>query len=351
MLIPQCIHEHKNPNYRRLLKALRCDGEQARVPFYELFVEETMVSRIMEAPYSIEAEVGLYHNLCHDYVNFTPDSGLVQTPCLASRDTGENNEGGRREWLDSNGGVLATRESLKDYPWKKPGSWCCEKLGEYARLLPDGMGVVIRPLGVFENVRRLMGMVPLCYALYDDEPFAAEVFGRVGEVIYGSLKATFGHADIRRAFAVIMGDDLAAGKGTLVSPDVYRKHVFPWMKMCADLAHAHGMPFGLHSCGDNEPIMEDLIALGVDARHSFQDNVMPAQAFKRKYGDRVAVLGGADMHKLATLEDGDFVPYCKALLAECSKGGGYALGTGNSPATYIRLGNFFRMHEIGLGLI
>lgn len=349
MLIPQDISTRKAPDWRKLLKALRREGEQQRVPFYELFIEETMVSRIMEQPFSIEAEVGLYYNLCHDYVNFTPDAGLTQTPCLESADTGHNNAGGVRQWADSNDGILANRKALEHYGWKTLGSWCYERYDEYARLLPDGMKIVIRPLGVFENVRRLMGLVPLSYALYDDEPFAAEVFGRVGEAIYGSLKATFDHADLRNACAVIMGDDLAAGRGTIVSPEVYRRHVFPWMKMAIDLAHRHGFPFGLHSCGDNEPIMEDLIDMGLDARHSFQDNVMPVQDFKRKYGDRVAVLGGIDMHKLATMELAEFAPYCRSVLEECRKGGGYALGTGNSPATYIRLENFFEMHRIGLG--
>jgi hypothetical protein len=33
--------------------------------------------------------------------------------------------------------------------------------------------------------------------------------------------------------------------------------------------------------------------------------------------------------------------------AACMEGGGYALGTGNSPATYVRLENFYAMHEEG----
>lgn len=311
-----------------------------------------MVSRMMGQPFSIEAEVGLYYNLCHDYVNFTPDCGLLQTPCLASGDTGVNNPGGKREWLDGNDGILANHAGLDEYEWKKPGRWCHEKFNDYANLLPQGMKLVIRPLGVFENVRRLMGFVPLSYALYDDEAFISEVFGRVGEAIYGSLKVTFDQVDLSHAFAVIMGDDLAAGHGTLVNPDIYRKHVFPWMKRCADLAHSHGMPFGLHSCGDNEQIMEDLITdVGIDAKHSFQDNVIPVQDFKRKYGSRIAVLGGIDMHKLSTLDDETFTTYCRETLRACRQGGGYALGTGNSPATYIRLENFLLMHKIGLGLV
>jgi uroporphyrinogen decarboxylase len=347
--VPRLLPPDHRPDYRRLQKVLTRSAIPDRVPFYELFIEETMVSRMTGMPASPAAEVELYHRLSHDYCNFSPEMGLLQTDCLAAEDTGANNPQGTREWLDSDRGVITTRRELDRYPWPEPGDWCCARFAEYARLVPDGMGIVIRPTGVFENVRRMVGMVPLSFMLYDDPRLMADIFERVGSAIYGAVSETFRRVDLRLVFACIMGDDLAHGRGTVVPPAVYREHVFPWMKKVADLAHAHGMPFGLHSCGDNEQIMEELIRdVGVDAKHSFQDNVMPVTEFKRKYGSRIAVLGGIDMDKLATLPVEEFRPYCREVLAACMEGGGYALGTGNSPATYVRLENFYAMHEEGL---
>ncbi len=336
------------PDYRRLEKVLTRTGLPDRVPFYELFVEDTMVERMTGMKPSPEADVSLYHRLGHDYCNFSPDTGLQQTACLTVQDTGENNAGGMREWLDSDRGVVTTRQELDAYPWPKVGDWCCERFPRYRDLLPDGMKIVIRPVGVFENVRRLVGMVPLSFMLYDDPDLLADIFERVGETIYGVVAHTFRRVDLRFVFACIMGDDLAHGRGTIVPPSVYRRHVFPWMKRVAELVHGKGMPFGLHSCGNNEEIMEELIEdVGIDAKHSFQDNVTPVTRFKERYGDRIAVLGGVDMDKLALLPPEDFRRYCRTVLAECMKGGGYALGTGNSPATYVRLENFYAMHEEG----
>jgi uroporphyrinogen decarboxylase len=346
--VPDLLPPGHRPDYRRLLKILTRSAVPDRVPFYELFIEETMVRRMTGKEPSPAAEVELYYRLGHDYCNFSPDMGLEQTGCLNAEDTGINNPGGIREWLDSDRGVVTSRGELDRYPWPRVGDRCCARFDEYARLLPDGMKLVIRPTGVFENVRRLVGLVPLSYMLYDDEALAAEIFGRVGETIWGAIEHTFRRVDLRLVFAVIMGDDLAHGRGPVVPPEVYRRHVFPWMKRVADLAHAHGMPFGLHSCGDNEEIMDDLIGgVGIDAKHSFQDNVMPVAAFKAKYGDRIAVLGGVDMDKLATLPPGRFRRYCREVLGACMPGGGYALGTGNSPATYVRLENFYAMHAVG----
>jgi uroporphyrinogen decarboxylase len=75
---------------------------------------------------------------------------------------------------------------------------------------------------------------------------------------------------------------------------------------------------------------------------------MPVTRFKEKYGGRIAVLGGVDMDKLTLLPVEEFRPYCRHVLEDCMTGGGYALGTGNSPATFVRLENFYAMHEIGL---
>jgi uroporphyrinogen decarboxylase len=348
MTVPDLLPPGHRPDYRRLEKVLTRSAIPDRVPFYELFIEDTMVERMTGERLSPAAEVGLYFRLGHDYCNFSPEMGLHQTDCLEADDTGENNAAGRREWLDGDHGVVMSRRDFDRYPWPTVGDWCCERFTEYARHLRDGMKLVIRPTGVFENVRRLVGMVPLSLMLYDDPQLAADIFDRVGSIIHGVVEHTFRRVDLRMVFACIMGDDLSHGGGPLVPPEVYRRHVFPWMKRVADLAHSHGMPFGLHSCGNNTAIMEELINdVGIDAKHSFQDGVESVVDFKRRYGDRLAVLGGIDMGRLATMPAAEFRPWCRGVLAACMQGGGFALGTGNSPATYVRLENFYAMHEEG----
>jgi uroporphyrinogen decarboxylase len=347
--IPDLLPPGHRPDYRRLERALTRSALPDRVPFYELFIEDVMVERMSGRPLSPAAEVEVYYRLGHDYCNFSPDMGLHQTECLVVDDTGTNNPTGKREWLDSDRGVITSRAEMDAYPWPKVGDWCCARFDEYRRELREGMRIVIRPTGVFENVRRLVGMVPLSYLLHDDPRLVADIFERVGSTIWGAVEHTFRCVDLRAVFACIMGDDLSHGGGPLMPPAFYRRHVFPWMKRVADLAHSHGMPFGLHSCGNNDAIMDELIDdVGIDAKHSFQDGVEQVTAFKARYGGRVAVLGGLDMGKLATLPTPAFRRYCREVLAECMRGGGYALGTGNSPATYVRLESFYAMHEEGL---
>ena len=94
--------------------------------------------------------------------------------------------------------------------------------------------------------------------------------------------------------------------------------------------------------------MEDLIEeVRIDARHSFEDAIEPVTEAKRRYGDRVALLGGLDMDFLCRAKEEDLRKRVRQTLEVCMPGGGYCLGTGNSVANYIPLENYLIMLEEG----
>ena len=95
--------------------------------------------------------------------------------------------------------------------------------------------------------------------------------------------------------------------------------------------------------------MEDLIKnVGIDALHSFEDACCPIIEFKKRYGNRIAVLGGVDMDKLCRLDEKNLRKYIRDILNECVPGGRYALGSGNSIANYVPVKNYLIMLEEGL---
>ena len=79
----------------------------------------------------------------------------------------------------------------------------------------------------------------------------------------------------------------------------------------------------------------------IDAFHSFQDVILPVGEFKRRYGNRVATLGGVDIDPLARLDEPELRRYIRSILDQCVPGGRYALGTGNSVTNYVPLENYF----------
>jgi uroporphyrinogen decarboxylase len=58
------------------------------------------------------------------------------------------------------------------------------------------------------------------------------------------------------------------------------------------LAHEHGRPVFIHSCGAVAELFDDLIEIGVDCFNPFQPEAMDVYAMKRRYGDRISFYGG-----------------------------------------------------------
>ena len=67
---------------------------------------------------------------------------------------------------------------------------------------------------------------------------------------------------------------------------------------------------------------------------------------KRLYGDRIALLGGADVDFLCRSGQEEVRAYTRRLMTAARRGG-WALGTGNSVANYIPLPNYLAMLDEG----
>ena len=132
------------------------------------------------------------------------------------------------------------------------------------------------------------------------------------------------------------GDDLGFKTSTLVSPDTIRRHIIPQYRRVIDLIHASGRPFLWHSCGNIFAIMDDMIEIGIDAKHSNEDNIALFDDWITRYGDRIGLLGGIDLDLLCRETP-------EAIFSQALRDGkrfrrqakGYALGSGNSIPDYV----------------
>jgi len=119
-----------------------------------------------------------------------------------------------------------------------------------------------------------------------------------------------------------------------------------------DTAHAAGKPFILHSCGQLEAVYDDLIDFcKIDAKHSFEDQIMPVAQFKRRYGGRVTPLGGLDVDVICRGTQEEVRRYAREHIAECFKDGFWALGTGNSLTDYMPVDNYLAVIDEGMAAV
>ncbi len=90
--------------------------------------------------------------------------------------------------------------------------------------------------------------------------------------------------------------------------------------------------------------MDDVLALGIDAKHSNEDAIAPFDRWIELYGDRIGLLGGFDMDFLCLKsEDEVYAAVLEQGAKFRSAARGYALGSGNSIPDYVPTANYLAM--------
>jgi uroporphyrinogen decarboxylase len=343
------------PNFERLRTVLCLEGEPDRIPFIELGVDPEImeavtgeVFRNTDIKNKLRVTIKFYSKLGYDYILLIAPTLLSRNNILSANDTAEM-PSDRREWQDEHRGVIETREQFDRYPWPDLDNIQEIYLPQYEFVkdnMPDGMMILTGPeCGVLENVMRLMGTVPFFKALYKDTILIQKMFEKVGTLISSFLGLA---AELDMVGGLGTAEDMGYKTGLMFSPEILRKYVFPWQKRCVDAVHKHAKPFILHSCGNLKLVMDDLIDyVGIDAKHSYEDSSYPVTEYKRTYGHRIAILGGIDMDKLSRMPKKEFQVYVREIIRECAPGGGYALGSGNTIANFVKLENYLTMLKIG----
>jgi uroporphyrinogen decarboxylase len=342
--------QRPEPDFARFLKVVRRQGEPDRVPFAELFHDWEIMAAIQGPPEGTDADaiaawrVRFWRDLGYDYLSQGVDIGFPSANLLAD-DTAALSRG-QRGWVNEARGVIATWEDFEAYQWPQVTPSAFRSLEAVARHLPPGMRTAATiPGGPFENLTFLMGFEQFSYALVDQPDLVAAVAQRVDEILCQVVENT---ASMDSVGAQWLNDDMGFKNGTLASPEVLRQYIFPTQRRICEIAHRYGKPVLLHSCGKLDEITDELIDhVGVDAKHSFEDVIMPVWEVKRRWGAKISLLGGVDVDVLARGSEEQVRAYTRRCIEECAPGGGWALGSGNSVANYVPVANFLAMLDEG----
>jgi len=352
--------DHPSPDFGGLLRILQGETRPERVPIVEIAIDHEVLQAIQESllgepsamprgvywpsvpdAHYYQELINLYYRLGYDFVPLCPL--WINNPpgrIIRVADTAEASRG-LREWVDENGALIRTWEDFENFPWNRIYA-APETLEMASRHMPDGMKATVSA-SLFENVfEAVLGYKGLFFLMHDDPQLVEAVFNNCGQLVYKYYQSAV-ECDV--VGAIFHADDMGFRTGTMISPADLRRLLFPWLAKYAALAHEHGKPFWIHSCGNlyrNSPsVMDDLIDLvKIDGFHSFQDVVLPVGQVKSRFGGRIALMGGADMDMLATLPEDELRSYLRAILDVCMPGGRFAFGSGNTIANYIPLKNY-----------
>ena len=118
---------------------------------------------------------------------------------------------------------------------------------------------------------------------------------RIGKFYLESMKAQIGAAKGLIDGMVIWGD-VAYTQNMLFDPEYWRQYFKPWVKSMIDECHKHNLPVIYHGCGNVKLILEDFIAMGLDAFNPLEVKAgLDAAELKNQYGNKLAYCGNNDI--------------------------------------------------------
>jgi uroporphyrinogen decarboxylase len=347
------------PDWQGLVACILRKGAPQRVYAMELYLDREVqdeVARIFrlqdgldpDDPYFAEKkQIRIQRFLGYDTVRQGLENFEMPLRRSSVQDTAGLARSTGRSFVESGRGPITNWEEFERYPWPDPDKASTRALEWYERNLPDDMCVVGSggTAHFAEYLTWLMGYETLCYALFESRALVQAIVERITTI---NLKIIQRMLQFERVKIIFGSDDMGFRSGTLISPKDLREFVLPGHKQAAEMTHAAGRPYLLHSCGNLRAIMPDLVEnVKIDAKHSFEDTIEPIEAVKAHYGNRIGLIGGIDVDFLCRATPAAVRERVRHTLEVCMPGGGYCLGTGNSVANYIPLENYLTMLDEG----
>lgn len=337
-----------NPDYTRLLTALR-GGQPDRVPLLELIVDpEIKAAFIGRSITNLADEVEFWYTAGYDCIPIYPEAPTIWFYDQSRTDTiieDSSTASGSRRWASEGVGIIQDWRDLEQHPLPALGQLDFSYFQEAAHTLPSGMGLIGAWGDIFTYAWEGMGFMAFASALRRKPDLVAHIFQRLGQLAVEISEALLSYETVK---ALWYSDDLAYRTGLLVSPEIYRQHLFPWLKKIGDLCHRAGRPYIFHSDGVLWDVMNDLVACGFDALQPIEPNAMDIREVKRRYGESLCLIGNIDVDVLSRSTPEIVRHQVRTLLHDIAPGGGYCLGSGNTVPSYVRLENYRALIEEGL---
>ena len=336
------------PNYKNFEDVMK-NIRPARLPIYEHIISANIMEIIMDDKFA-DLYTGdakdineYFRRYCDFFKTMTYDTVSFEV-CISEILPGHGAINGGMA------GPIQSRDDFEKYPWDDIPTLFWNNAGKYFDALienmPDGMKAVGGiGNGVFEISEDLVGLEYLPFIQIDNPELYADLFNKIGDLMISIWKPFLDK--YKDAFvACRFGDDLGFKSSLLTNPITIRENILPQYKKVIDIVHNAEKPFLWHSCGCIFEIMDDVIALGINAKHSNEDAIAPYSRWIKDYGDKIGLLGGFDMDFLCQKSPEEVFETVVESGKEFRKtANGYALGSGNSIPDYVPVDNYLAMIE------
>lgn len=331
------------PDFERYMTALGCE-QPDRVPLGDWYVDQMPKESFLgKKLINLQDEVDFWYTAGFDYV--TVYTRILQpfspTEALAESVHTEYGEKVTRRWAPEHEGIITNWEQFEKYRWPTVDELDLSLWDALDQILPPGMKAILLLGNIYTPVWMFMGAETFFNTLETNEELVAAMFDKVGKTQYDLFLRIAEHPCLG---AVLNPDDLAHNTGLFIHPKYFRKYLFPWYKKIAEICREKGLGFVLHSDGDCSEVMEDLINCGFQGLNPVQPNCMDIDELKRRWGDRVCLIGNINLNSTLTLgtpEDVRAEVYER--IRTVGPAGGYMVASSNSISDFVPLQNMKAM--------
>jgi uroporphyrinogen decarboxylase len=302
-----------------------------------------MKSAVLDRPcQTIPDEIEFMYRLGYDYIKVQPGINFeLNLPHTGRGVVGQaGDRAGVRAWAQGKSGVIQNWDDFERFNWPEKSDIDFSRFETIIKLLPEGMGVIGQYGDIFTLAWELMGLEKFAVAVYEETGLVQAIIDRLADLILYMFETMAG---IDGVGILWYSDDIAYHSGPMISPLLLHRYLFPHLHHIAALCHARNIPFIYHSDGNLWPLMDDILACGVNALHPIEPESMDIEEVAGKYGDRLSLCGGIQVDLLSRGSPQRVVDLVRkmkdSLKGKCS----WCAGSSNSIPEYISIDNYLAM--------
>ena len=243
---------------------------------------------------------------------------------------------------------MKTVKEIEDYDWPNASELSFETITETKKKNPDKAIIAYITHAGFFKATHLRGLEKFMEDLGGEPEIAEAIIRKVTDYLFPAVEKLCKEAG--DSFDIFyIADDFCTALGPMISPNMFREYIKPYLTRMASIVHAHGKKMLLHTCGSVRVLLPDVIEAGVDMLEPIQTSAvgMEVEGLKRDFGDKIAFYGSIDL--INVLSKGKPTDVRNEVLKNfriLGKGGGFIVGPGH---TYIQpdvpLENILMMYE------
>ncbi len=359
-------------NSRERVKISLNHDEPDRIPIHDSFWESTLIKWYKEGlPEDIKINDYFNFDMAFIYCDTTPQFPMEVVEDLGISVIGKNRFGELiRETKNHAATIKVLKSPVKNYSdWNKLKerlivnntrlhslnnivtslkdsiiSWE-ETLKQFERDYKKERFIIFLVNTGFDIIQRYVGMEELLMIMLDNPKWAKEMFDTQAKFTLEVFKFLVENG--LKFDGVFLGNDMGYKNAALFSPACYKELIFPSDRLMCNFFHDIDVKVILHSDGNINEFIPHIIDAGFDCIQPVEVKAgMDLVSLKKKYGDKIAFMGGIDTRIIKSNNFEDMEEEIDRKFKIAKKGGGYIYHSDHSIPDNIGFSQYTKFLEI-----